>query len=208
VSAHSISSLSGRRFDEDHLLDAARHVFHSEGYASAQVADIARRAGTTKPTLYARLGNKQKIYLRVVQRESQVLREWISEAYERGSRLPLAEAAEVGMEPLFRFAAERTEGFDLLFRGDNTGDQTASLRREVLSSVSEQLTELIRHRQLAVGPDLGAVADALAAACVGVARQVCEHAMDRGSDLKAAQRLAARFVESAFRSLDFDALRQ
>lgn len=191
---------------EDDLLDAARAVFHGEGYASAQVADIARRAGTTKPTLYARLGNKEQIYLHVVRREAEVFQEWVAEAYERGGHRPLGELAGIGMEPLFRFAAERAEGFDLLFRGDKTGDRPATLRREVVNGVTEQLTVLIRHRQQTFGPDLGAGAAALAAACVGVALQVCEHAIDHGGDLEAARNLAARFVENAFHNLDLDTL--
>lgn len=202
MSARSVSSLSGRRFEEDHLLDAARAVFHAEGYASAQVADIARRAGTTKPTLYARLGNKEQIYLHVVRREAEVFAEWVAAAYDKGGPLPLAELAEAGMEPLFRFAAERAEGYDLLFRGDRTGDRPANLRREVVNGVTERLTDLIERRGRAFGPEFGADADALAAACVGVALQVCEHAIDRGGDLEAARHLAARFVESAFRNLE------
>ncbi|HEU5028276.1 MAG TPA: TetR/AcrR family transcriptional regulator [Spirillospora sp.] len=206
MSERATRSLSGRRFEEGHLLDAARAVFYAEGYASAQVADIARRAGTTKPTLYARLGNKEQIYLHVVQREAEVFWEWVADAYEKGSLLPLAELAEIGMEPLFRFAAERVEGFNLLFRGDKTGDRPATLRREVVNGVTDQLTALIERRQKTFGPDLGINADALAAACVGVALQVCEHTLDRGGDLDAAQHLAARFVENAFHNLDFDNL--
>ncbi|WP_051732016.1 TetR/AcrR family transcriptional regulator [Kitasatospora phosalacinea] len=201
MSAQPATSLSGRRFEEDHLLDAALRVFHAEGYTSAQIADIAHRAGTTKPTLYARLGTKEQIYLRVVQREAEAFRRSVADAYERGDRLPLRELTEVGMEPLFRFAAERAEGFGLLFRGDETGDRTAALRREVVNDVTEQLTALIRRRQDAFGPDFGPRADLLAAACVGVARQVCEHAIDTGTDLGAAQHLAARFVENALRNL-------
>ncbi|MEV7393027.1 TetR/AcrR family transcriptional regulator [Streptomyces sp. NPDC091215] len=206
MSAHTPASLSGRRFDEDDLLDAARAVFHAEGFAAAQIADIARRAGTTKPTLYARLGNKEQIYLHVVRREAEVFRRWVADAYERGSRLPLAELSQVGMEPLFRFAAERAEGFNLLFRGEKTGDRPATLRREVVSGVTEQLTILIERREEVFGTDLGSSADTLAAACVGVALQVCEHTIDRGGDLNAAQHLAARFVENAFQQFDFDPL--
>ena len=206
MTARPATSPSGRRFEEGHLLDAARHVFHTEGYTSAQVADIARRAGTTKPTLYARLGNKEQIYLRVVQREVEVFRGWVVDSYEQGGRLPLADLAEVGMEPLFRFATERAEGFDLLFRGDKTGDRSAVLRRELVNDITEQLTALINRRREAAGPALGEGAALLAAACVGVARQVCEHALDHGSDLKTAQRVAVRFVENAFRSLDLDTL--
>lgn len=191
----------GRRFDEGDLLDAARAVFHTEGYSAAQIADIARRAGTTKPTLYARLGNKEQIYLHVVRREAETFTDWIAEAYKKGEELPLPQLATVGMAPLFRFAAERPEGFDLLFRGDKTGDEPASLRRDVVNGVTQRLTKVIERRQRALGPSLGATAESLAAACVGVALQVCEHAVDHRRDLDAAHRVAADFVESAFRNL-------
>jgi AcrR family transcriptional regulator len=199
-------SPSRRRFDEDHLLDAAREVFHADGYSDAQIVDIAEKAGTTRPTLHARLGNKEQIYLRVVQREADAFNDWIAEAYSRGLELPLSQLADVGMEPIFRFAAQRTEGFDLLFRGDKTGERPATLRREVLGGVTEQLTKLINRRQQTFGGPLGPDADTLAAACVGVALQVCEHAIDHNRDLNDAHQLAARFVDSAFRHLDLDAL--
>ncbi|MFJ9085534.1 TetR/AcrR family transcriptional regulator [Streptomyces sp. NPDC102384] len=206
MSDPTTSGPSGRRFDADQLLDAARAVFHAEGYAAAQISDIARRAGTTKPTLYARLGNKEEIYLHVVRREAEIFRAWIADAYAQGGGLPLTELAQIGMDPLFRFAAERAAGFDLLFRGERTGDQPGTLRRDVVNGVTEQLTGLIRRRQESFGPDLGAAADALAAACVGVALQVCEHSIDHGVDLDAAHRIAARFVENAFRNLSFGEL--
>ncbi|MCX4759623.1 TetR/AcrR family transcriptional regulator [Streptomyces sp. NBC_01275] len=197
---------SGRRFDEDQLLDAARGVFHAAGYSAAQIADIAQRAGTTRPTLYARLGSKEQIYRRVIEREADILNAWIADAYEHGADLSLTQLARTGMEPLFRMAAQRAEGFDLLFRGDRTGDHPTSLRGQVLGAVTERLAGLIERRRQPYGPALGPTAEALAAACVGVAIQVCEHAIDRGDDLDEAGHLAALFVANAFRNLDFDAL--
>ncbi|MEU2249631.1 TetR/AcrR family transcriptional regulator [Streptomyces sp. NPDC019224] len=197
---------SGRRFDEDHLLDAARAVLHAVGYSAAQLTDIAQRAGTTRPTLYARLGSKEQIYRRVIKREADVFRAWIVEAYDQGADLSLTQLARMGMDPLFRLAAERSEGFGLLFLGDRTGDHPTSLRRQVLGAVTEQLACLIERRRESFGPALGPTAEALAAACVGVAIHVCEHAIDRGDDLEGARQLAARFVANAFHNLDFDAL--
>lgn len=193
---------SNRRFDEDHLLDAARRVFSAEGFSAAQITDIANRAGTTKPTLYSRLGNKEQIYLRVVEREAAVFRNLVTSAYDRGAELPLAQLAQVGMEPLFHFAAEHSEGFKLLFRGDMTGDSPAMLRRDVVNGVTQQLTGLIERRQKLFGkPFDSRTAEGLAAACVGVAVQVCEHAIDHNRDLNEAKELAAAFVYGAFRSL-------
>lgn len=195
-----------RRFDEDRLLDAAREVFHADGFVAAQIADIAKQAGTTRPTLHARLGNKDQIYARVVRREADVFRSWIADAYACGRELPLHDLADVGMEPIFRFAAERPAGFNLLLRGDTAGERPRDLRREALDDVTGQLTELIDERQKKLGPPLGPVAASLAAACVGVAVHTCEHAMENGHDLDATRRLAARFVDGAFRHIDLNAL--
>ncbi|MFZ3572230.1 TetR/AcrR family transcriptional regulator [Streptomyces sp. BH097] len=206
MSARTVIGPSGRRFDEDQLLDAAREVFHAVGYSAAQIADIARRAGTTRPTLYARFGNKEQLHRRVIEREADVFRAWIGDAYEHGTDLSLAQLARTGMEPLFRLATERAEGFDLLFRGDRAGDHPTSLRRQVLGAVTEQLTGLIERRRQPYGPALGPTAEALAAACVGVAIQVCEHAIDHGGELDEARRLAASFVANAFHNLDLNVL--
>ncbi|MEV5316027.1 hypothetical protein, partial [Streptomyces sp. NPDC052610] len=56
--------------------------------------------------------------------------------------------SQAGMEPLLGFAAERAEGFNLLFRGERTGDhRPATPRREVVTGVTEQLTSLIKRRE-------------------------------------------------------------
>lgn len=189
-----------RRFDEDQLLDAAREVFHSDGYSAAQMSDIALRAGTTRPTLHSRLGNKEDIYLKVIQREALTFEWWITDAYQRAKSAPLDELADVGMKPIFAFAADRPHGFALLFRGDRTGELPASLRREVIAEVTRQLTGLIEERQNAFGTSFGDLASMLASACIGVALQVCEHALEQGRDLAEAHRFAASFVAGAVRN--------
>lgn len=197
-----ISNPSQRRFDEEHLLDAARAVFHADGYAQAQTADIAKLAGTSRPTLLARLGNKEQMYLRVVEREAITFQGWIADAYHAGRVAPLHELADIGMRPIFAFAAQRAAGFDLLFRGDRTGERPAVLRRDVIEGVTRQLTELIEHRVETFGSALGRHVATVASACIGVAVHVCEHALDHGDDLPQAQRIASAFVENAFRQLD------
>ncbi|GAA5196822.1 TetR/AcrR family transcriptional regulator [Microbacterium jejuense] len=202
VPAPTLPGPSGRRFDVDVLLDAAREIFYIDGFARAQIVDIARAAGTTKPTLYARLGNKERIHEMVVRREADVFRSQVAVAYERGGDLPLRELARSGMEPLFHFARERPSGFHVLFLGDSPSAEVVTIRREVVEGVIEQLDALIRRRQKVLGAELGESSDLIAAACVGLARQVCERAIARGDDLFVAQDLAARFVENAIRNLN------
>lgn len=191
---------SGRRFGVDALLDAARDAFFVDGFALAQVAAIARAAGTTKPTMYARIGTKEQIYLMVVRREADDFGARVSAAYARGEDLSLRALIEVGMAPLFDYARERPAGFHLLFRGDAVNPAVTAARRSVVDGVIEQLAALIRHRQRSPA-DAGGSPDLVAAACVGLARQICERAMDDAGDIEAAQRLAVRLVDGAIRGL-------
>ncbi len=202
MSSHSTSPPTNRRFDEDQLLDAARNVFFTCGYSAAQIVDIASKAGTTKPTLYSRIGGKEQIYMRVVEREAAMFRHWIADTYQHCEKLSLKELSHLGMEPLFRFATDRTEGFTLLFRGDMTGDTPATIRRDVIRFVVQELTKLINQRQKTFTRAFDTeTVEGLAAACVGVAVQVCENAIDSGHDLDRAHELATRFVYGAFHSM-------
>lgn len=195
------SSPTHRRFDDDVLLDAARAVFSASGYHATQTSEIASVAGTTRPTLHARLGSKEQMYQQVLAREAHVFLSWIEAAYEKGREVPLDALADVGMEPLFRLAQERLEGFNLLFRGDRGGEQATSLRRSIVERVTRRLAALIEERQVLFGASVGPQGPVLAAACVGVAVQVCEQALDTGLSLREAHRIASQFVSGAFRGM-------
>src|SRR5919108_2114378 len=43
------------------VLDAARELFTAQGYTATTVDEIARRAGVSKPTVFAAAGSKQAI---------------------------------------------------------------------------------------------------------------------------------------------------
>ncbi len=49
------------------FLKAAREVFLEQGYLAASVNDVVRRAGGSLATLYAQFGNKEGLFLAVVQ---------------------------------------------------------------------------------------------------------------------------------------------
>ena len=53
------------RVAAERLLDAATAVFAEEGFEGATMEAIAARAGTTKPTLYARFGSKEELFAAV-----------------------------------------------------------------------------------------------------------------------------------------------
>jgi AcrR family transcriptional regulator len=197
---------AGRRFTEDALLDAARDVFHERGFNATQITDIAEYAGTTKPTLYARLGNKEQIYGRVLDREAQVLTRWLLDAYLRTVDLSLAAMVDAALQPFFRFAAERRAGFDLLFGNEPSGSGSAVAQR-FLKEIQEPVAGLIRARFRSAGADAGpAGAGTLAAATIGVSLHVCMYAVDNDLDLVASEAVGTAYIESAFRSLDLSAV--
>ncbi len=196
------------RFAEDDLLDVARDLFCSEGYQAAQIAAIAERAGTTKPTLYARLGDKEAIYLRVIEREVEVLSTWFGEVYAQAPTLSLHDFVKAAFEPIFRFAKERSSGFELLFRSESGGPGNDVFRRRKHEFLP-QVGRVIQTRFEAAGAQISAAsAGALAAACVGMAIDIVLYAADTNYRMDDASELLAVFAESAFRSLDVSALAQ
>ncbi len=50
------------------MLDAAERIFLAEGFTGASIEAIATAAGTSKQTIYARFGSKEKLFLAVSER--------------------------------------------------------------------------------------------------------------------------------------------
>ena len=57
-----------REFDLDEALDHALLLFWRDGYDGASVNRIADAMGVSKPSLYAAFGDKEKLYLRALER--------------------------------------------------------------------------------------------------------------------------------------------
>lgn len=62
-----------RSFDPAVALDAARDVFWAHGYAGASYDQITKATGLQKPSLYAAFGDKQQLFLAVLDRYQQGL---------------------------------------------------------------------------------------------------------------------------------------
>jgi AcrR family transcriptional regulator len=58
-----------------HLLDTATEVFLEYGYKSANVSEIATRAGASKRTIYARYPSKAELFNAVVTRKIEAMQE-------------------------------------------------------------------------------------------------------------------------------------
>jgi AcrR family transcriptional regulator len=193
------------RFSDDDLLDAALAVFEAQGYQTAQMSEIADRAATTKPTLYARLGSKDEIYVKVLEREAALLKTRLVEAYKQAAVLPLHELVKLAVRAFFDFARDRRAGFDLLFRSER-GGPGPGIGTRMVQEIIDHISELTAAVLIRNGREPGISVNLLAAADAGVAVKTCQYALDNGYDLAAAEALAASYIESATRGLDVQAL--
>ena len=57
-----------RSFDPDEALDAARDVFWQKGFQGTSLDDITAATGLAKPSLYAAFGDKNALFLKVLDR--------------------------------------------------------------------------------------------------------------------------------------------
>jgi TetR/AcrR family transcriptional repressor of nem operon len=57
-----------RSFDTDQALDLARDVFWRKGFQSTTLDDITAATGLAKPSLYAAFGDKNAMFLKVLER--------------------------------------------------------------------------------------------------------------------------------------------
>src|SRR5687767_10562452 len=135
-----------RPITEEAFLDAATDLFARQGYGATSVDQIALRAGSTKPTLYARFASKEELYARAIDREAALLTRHLFAAYDRAEALGLREGVSLGMRAAFEFAELRPDGSALLFEPDTSapfGDASARAVRQVVERVARIMRPLL-----------------------------------------------------------------
>lgn len=106
--AHSPRALATRQ----RILDAALAEFAAKGLAGARVDEIAERAGANKRMLYAYFGNKDDLWLTVLERAYAAKR--AEEKALQVDALPPAEAMERLVEFNLRYTAAHPDFVSLL----------------------------------------------------------------------------------------------
>jgi TetR/AcrR family transcriptional regulator, transcriptional repressor for nem operon len=162
-----------RSFDPDEALDLARDVFWQRGFQGTSLDDITAATGLAKPSLYAAFGDKNALFLKVLERYHERI---------------VAHAEKVINEgPSARDAIHRwLTGFVPYCSGIkgsrgclsvNTSADGAAEQKEVRNSVeafNRKLEELLRNRlradraQFAKGFDPGATAHTIMAIYLGL----------------------------------------
>ena len=135
--------------DDDRVLDAALEVFLKYGYRRATMADIARGAGVSRPTLYVRFPNKQAAFRGVVVRGTAELMREIEAVLESGQSLPekLQGVFEIWTVRPFALAARSPAAEELMAAEfDFVNDVFESARERLIRRLARLLRQLKRPR--------------------------------------------------------------
>lgn len=178
-----------RRFDPEQAVDAAKHLFHAQGYDAVSVADVTDALGINPPSFYAAFGNKGGLYRRVLDR------------YAETSAIPLddhllperpvaAALAAVLEDAARRYAADPAATGCLVLEGTRCNDNEA---REAARAFHAAAEDKIRRYIAARHPDEAErLTDFISATMAGLSAMARNgHDLDR---LLASARLASLAV--------------
>jgi AcrR family transcriptional regulator len=184
------------------ILTAARAEFAANGFSAASMEQIAASAGTTKPTLYTRFGDKETLYERTIHDRADALLEHLFASYSEAADLSVRAMIDTATRAYLDFFAGEPEDFDLLFYPDRSRAATA-LADQVLDAIINGITELVEQVLARSHRRAPHVSRLLAAMMVGAAHNTLRQiSHDPHLDREHAARLASAFCLAAMQGLD------
>lgn len=187
------------RVASETILDAATAVFAAEGFDRANMEAIAARAGITKPTLYARFGSKEGLFRAAVEREYEVRKARLFDAYAGGRDEPFRAQLHRWSAAYFDLVCERPDGFALISEGERHPGAAAVVRRgndEIVKRIAELVVQ-VSGRPARQGARL------VAAMISGIFTSCAREAVAGGAvSIADAAALCESFVLGALRGLD------
>jgi|GEM_PF-3139227 len=109
----------------ERLLRAGEQLFMAHGFAAVSTRDICTRAGVKQPTLYHYFGNKEELYLAVVER-------WFA---QRGASIAVAIAQGTNLR-------ERLHGIAITLWSEAAGEYQAMQRDAILNMLPEHVQKV------------------------------------------------------------------
>jgi TetR/AcrR family transcriptional regulator len=121
------------------ILDAAERTFTDVGYRGAKMEDIAEQADVAIGSIYSHFGNKDGLYLALVERAVELFSRYMQQAYQP-QWTPLEQVMACG-DSYLRFHLEHPGAFRFLAFDDLVAD--AAIDPEQLARVAERIDVLI-----------------------------------------------------------------
>ena len=158
----------------EQTLVAAHELFAEHGYAAVKMDEIAAAVGVTKPLLYNYFGNKEQLYITVMERAGDSLTATVAEAV--GASESPGEALGAGVRAFFSFLDSDRAAWAVLFdetlpRGGEVADRVADYRRMIVELVSgSMLAQLPQEKRDAARIEIEALSTSLLGAAEALAR--------------------------------------
>jgi AcrR family transcriptional regulator len=158
----------------EQTLNAAHDLFAERGYAAVKMDEIAASVGVTKPLLYNYFGNKERLYITVMERAGDGLTDTVAAAV--GASASPGEALGAGVRAFFAFLDSDRDAWAVLFdetlpRGGEVADRVAAYRGHIVELVSgSMLAQLPQERRDGARIEVEALSAALLGAAEALAR--------------------------------------
>lgn len=179
----------------EQVLAAAAEVFAESGYDGASLVEIARRAHTSKPTIYKHFGDKAGLYRSCLDGEIAVARAFLFDAYTRAESDSIADEVTADVVAFFDYARMRPSGFRLIVDDTHRGPG-GQAAQDFTDSVIDRIVGRLAART-GVEPT-SAVLRQIAAMLVGASVYSAREALlVSRADPATASRLAAEFMSGA-----------
>lgn len=165
-----------KRANRQAILDAARGVFTEMGYEGASVRDIIRRTPLSVGAFYNYYRSKEEVYEALAADGARRFKPILRAEYEKATDFDSFLRAAV--TAFFRFSVEEHEAWQLSPQSGERAHPHVRVEGPEQQAVYDEVKAVIAdgiERGLAPRVD----ADYLAAAAIGVAREVCERMIER-----------------------------
>lgn len=81
-----------RGFCIDSALDRALRVFWEKGYDGTSISDLTEAMGINRPSLYAAYGNKEELFMKAIDRYTEIYGAFVCEALQKPTAREVVEA--------------------------------------------------------------------------------------------------------------------
>lgn len=164
-----------REFDTDKAIVQAMRLFWRKGYEGTSLSDLTQELGIARPSLYAAFGNKEALFLKVLDRYDKETSRFMEAALNAPTARALAEGLVYGA-CAFHSDAKNPPGCLMVHGALVGGDTGASVREETnhrRSHLRDRIAERLRRAQtegdLSEDADPSALSGYLVAVLRGIA---------------------------------------
>ena len=182
------------------LLDAMAEAINEKGYAATTIADVVRRARTSKRTFYEHFDDKEAAFLATFSAASDDMLAVIAESFAGDA--PWRERVEAGVRAyLSELAAHPQLTRTFLIEIQVAGPRGRALRREVLQRFADAVRALVEEVRRE-DPEVRSISPELATAVVGGINELLLDTVedDRASELPELTGVAVELVMSVLRA--------